>query len=72
MKLYTLLRHLPHTLFLSSLALAAAVAPAGADTGLLVLTPDNFKETVSKGVWCVHLNNHMTIGHETHGSAKGS
>ena len=52
MRLASLFLRLPHTLLVTSLALATAALPVES-TELLVLTPENFKETISKGVWYV-------------------
>lgn len=52
MRLHTLLSRLPYTLLLSSFTFAVTAAPAGPEEPeLTVLTPDNFKQTISKGVW---------------------
>lgn len=56
MRLQSLLSCLPRTLLLVSLAFAVAAAPAEAESDqLTVLNPNNFKESISKGVWCVQL-----------------
>ncbi|KAL4241266.1 hypothetical protein ABKN59_000026 [Abortiporus biennis] len=52
MHLGQLVFQLPYSLLLSSLALAAAVPPA-ASVELTVLNPDNFEQTISKGVWFI-------------------
>ena len=49
MNIYTLLRRLPYTLIITSLALAAAVPAESVE--LKVLTPDDFDQTIAKGVW---------------------
>lgn len=49
MNLYTLLLRLPYTLIITSLALAAAVPAESVE--LRVLTPDDFEQTIAKGVW---------------------
>lgn len=56
MRLQSLLSCLPPTLLLVSLVFAVAAAPAEAESEqLTVLNPNNFKETIAKGVWCVCL-----------------
>lgn len=53
MRLYTLLSRLPYSLLVTSLALAAVIPAESADVVLKVLTPDDFDQTVAKGVWYV-------------------
>jgi len=55
MKFSNLFSRLPHALLLCSLSLFVAAAPASADTAveLTVLTPENFKQTISEGVWFI-------------------
>ncbi|CAL1709319.1 unnamed protein product [Somion occarium] len=54
MRLASILMRLPHTLLVTSLALAAAALPVeSSSVELLVLTPDNFNETTSHGVWFI-------------------
>ena len=50
MKISSLLTHLPHTLLVTSLAFAANALPVES-VELLVLTPENFAETIAHGVW---------------------
>jgi hypothetical protein len=47
--LLTIMRLLPPSLLLASLAVVAAAAPVA----LNVLTPENFEQTIAKGVWYV-------------------
>ena len=56
MRLYTLFAQLPYSLLISSLALAATAVPVEAqdsEVELRVLTPDDFDQTIAKGVWYV-------------------
>ncbi len=50
MQLHTLFSQLPYSLLISSLVLAVIAAPVES-VELQVLTPDDFQETISKGVW---------------------
>jgi len=52
MRFASILAHLPHTLLVSSLAFAANALPVES-VELLVLTPENFKDTVSHGLWFI-------------------
>ncbi|KAH8105423.1 thioredoxin-domain-containing protein [Cristinia sonorae] len=52
MRLASLFARLPHTLLVSSLVFATNALPVES-TELLVLTPDNFKETIARGVWFI-------------------
>ncbi|KAI0337496.1 thioredoxin-domain-containing protein [Trametopsis cervina] len=55
MRLDNILLRLPHTLLLLALSLTATAAPASPESTveLTVLTPDNFQETISTGVWFI-------------------
>ncbi|TCD69206.1 hypothetical protein EIP91_008502 [Steccherinum ochraceum] len=52
MRFASFFTHLPHTLLVSSLAFATNALPVQS-TELLVLTPDNFKDTIAHGVWFI-------------------
>ena len=59
MRLYTLFAQLPYSLLISSLALAATAVPVEAqEVELRVLTPDDFDQTIAKGVWSVLCEAH--------------
>ncbi|KAI0077603.1 thioredoxin-domain-containing protein [Panus rudis PR-1116 ss-1] len=53
MRLASFFLRLPHTLLVTYLALTASAVPVESAVALRILTPDDFKQTVSKGVWFI-------------------
>ncbi|THH32163.1 hypothetical protein EUX98_g2007 [Antrodiella citrinella] len=52
MRFASIFAHLPHTLLVSSLVFAANALPVES-VELLVLTPENFKDTIAQGLWFI-------------------